>query len=338
MKNLRKRIATIAIAAFLMFSMSASMLLIPSANASTPMQIPTSAYVQATPNPVGVGQTVIVYMWIDEVMYGADLSNNIRAHNYQLIITAPDGTNTTESWAVVSDPTSNQAYSFSPTQTGTYTFTFNYPGQIYTWSGTFVGMFPFDLSAYTNDIYMPSSSTTTLTVQKAPTGTTPETPLPTSFWTFPIYGENTNWAPIASNWLGTGYPGYMGGYEGWDVGNPGDAIGSQTAHIMWTTPLQSGGVVGGNNSAIQGDTYFDGSAYLGRYNNPIIVSGMLIYTTPLSYGGVSDAMSPQPYGPTVCVSLVTGKVIWSSSNVAQHHPSPTFTTYKTPTNMVSFHQ
>ena len=52
---------------------------------------------------------------------------------------------------------------------------------------------------------------------------------------------------------------------------------------MWDKPLQSGGVVGGNNVGITADTYFDGSAYLVRYNNPIILDGMLYYTEPLGF-------------------------------------------------------
>ena len=114
--------------------MTSSMILLPT-NAHTPIwNITTHAYVQASPNPVGVGQTAIVYMWIDKVLPGAQPGNDIRVQNYQLTITAPDGTNTTQSWAVVQIPTSNQGYSFTPDQVGTYTFTFNYPGQVYTWT------------------------------------------------------------------------------------------------------------------------------------------------------------------------------------------------------------
>ena len=41
-----------------MLSMSASMMLVPTASAHTPAwQIPTYAYINVAPNPVGVGQT-----------------------------------------------------------------------------------------------------------------------------------------------------------------------------------------------------------------------------------------------------------------------------------------
>ena len=89
---------------------------------------------------------------------------------------------------------------------------------------------------------------------------------------------------------------------------PGDAVGSLTSHVMWTKPIQSGGVVGGNNFEIQGDTYFEGSAYSQRYTNPIIVNGHLYYNPPLSFLGSN-------VGPTTCVDLRTGEVIWQRSDV-----------------------
>ena len=98
---------------------------------------------------------------------------------------------------------------------------------------------------------------------------------------------------------------------------PGDAIGSQTSHVMWTKPLQSGGVVGGGNFAIAAQTYFDGSAYLIRYNNPIILDGMLYYTEPVSFSstGYGFGAAGTGYGPTDCVDLQTGQEIWSRTDV-----------------------
>ena len=67
-----------------MLSMSASMMLMPTTNAHTPAwEIPTYAYITAAPNPVGVGQTVNVYMWLTNFYYGAAYTNTIRFHNYQ---------------------------------------------------------------------------------------------------------------------------------------------------------------------------------------------------------------------------------------------------------------
>ncbi len=307
-----KKLAIFAV--LLMFSMAASMMLIPNARAHEPAwQIPTFAYVQAVPNPIGVGQQAIIYMWVDKIPDGATLDNDIRFQNYKITITAPDGTTQTQTFPTVQDPTSNLHYFFTPTQIGTYKLDFSFPGYTYTYTGPISVFGPPAPSQYIGDTYLASSASATLNVQQEPIGTIPTTPLPTQYWTRPIYGENPNWWSISSNWLGYGAPGYIAGF-------PGDAVGPQTSHIMWTKPLSSGGVVGGNNFEIQGDTFFEGSAYVQRFEKPIIMDGKLFYTEPLSFGGVPGSFTPQPYGPTVCVDLQTGQVVWSRTDV----PWPSF--------------
>ena len=101
----KNKTIAIAIAIFLTISMSASLMLIPSSSAHNPAwQIPTFAYIVVQPNPIGVGQTLNVYMWLDYV-YGEQAGtggqalagvNEYRFHNYQLTITAPDGTVSTQ--------------------------------------------------------------------------------------------------------------------------------------------------------------------------------------------------------------------------------------------------
>ena len=73
-------------------------------------------------------------MWVDIPIAGALVTNDIRRHDYNLIITDPDGVNTTQTWAVVDDTTGVQAYAFTPDKVGNYTLTFNYAGQIHTWN------------------------------------------------------------------------------------------------------------------------------------------------------------------------------------------------------------
>ena len=285
--------------------MAASMMLVPSATAHTPAwQIPTFAMIHTAPNPIGVGQTTYVYIWLTNVYDGAMFANDYRFHNYKLTLTAPDGTITTKTFDNVVDSTSSQYTSFTPNQLGTYTLKFEYPGGA-------INAYSHDPnSAFVNDSYLPSSASETLTVQQAAISAPINSyPLPTQYWTRPIYGENTNWWSISSNWLGTGSPGYPGfGFNDQRQSFPGDAVGPQTSHVMWTKPLQSGGVVGGNNFLVQGDTYFDGTAYQQRYTNPIIVDGKLIYKEPLSFSGPNS-------GDTVCVNLQTGKEIWRSSTM-----------------------
>jgi len=291
-----------------MLTISATLAVLPVTNAHDPaLEITTFAYVNVAPDPVGLGQQVNVLMWLDKVIYNAAATNDIRFHDYTLTITKPDGTTQTMTFDVCQDTTSSQYTSYTPDQIGTYTFDFEYPGQTYTWDDPTVDFFTGMAlpNEYTNDTYLASSATTTLTVQEDPISVIHSTPLPTEYWTRPIYGENSEWYSISSNWLGTGSP-LIGTLNNRYVAG---AVGSQTSHIMWTTSLQSGGVVGGTPAtSVQGNTYFEGTAYLQRYTNPIIVAGKLYYTEPVSYAGTTS-------GPTVCVDLQTGEVIWSRTDV-----------------------
>jgi outer membrane protein assembly factor BamB len=70
--------------------------------------------------------------------------------------------------------------------------------------------------------------------------------------------------------------------------------------------------VGGNQFEIQGDTYFEGSAYNQRFTNPIIVNGRLYYTESPSF---AISFFSGPTGPTKCVDLRTGQVVWSRTDV-----------------------
>ena len=332
MQIAKNKTAAIAIAIFLMLSMSASMMLIPTASAHTPAwNIPTQAFIVVAPSPIGVGQTVHVYMWLAEV-YGAAggttaaigtngstasaalLSNNYRFHNYNLTITAPDGTVTTQIFAIISDTTSSQYITYTPSQVGNYTFVFTFPGQAYGVNGN-----GYEKSVLINDTYLASSATTTLNVQQEQIPAAINSyPLPEQYWSRPIYGENTDWWAISSNWLGSG-SGPTQGYGATVFATlyHSDAVGPLTSHVMWTRPLQFGGVVGGNqftaggsypSGAAQGAQYYEGSSYQPRFVNPIIMNGYLFYTEPSSFTGPLS-------GPTDAVDLRTGQVLWSRSDV-----------------------
>jgi len=313
----KTKIATTTLILLLATSIiTSTALLIPSTSAHTPSwDIPTFAYIQISPNPVGVGQETTVVFWLDKTFDPSTaLTNDWRFHNYILTITAPDGTETQQTFDYIADSTSSQYTLYTPEQVGTYTFNFTFPGQEYNQYSHNPN------SALVNDTYLPSSAETTLTVTSEQLETPISSyPLPTEYWTRPIYGENNYWWTISSNWLGNGAPGYAG-FDS-PLANqavyPGDAVGPLTSHIMWTEPLQSGGVAGGNNFEIQGDTYFEGSAYNQRFANPIVLNGKLYYTEPISFINAPNSgfFNPGPFGPTKCVDLRTGELLWSRSDV-----------------------
>ena len=287
----------LSIAIFLIVSIASSTLLIPTATAHTPSwEIPTFAYINVAPDPVGVGQDVLVIFWIDKTFDGTAITNDYRFHNFKVTITAPNGDVETKTVDYIMDTTSSQFISYTPTQVGTYTFDFNFPGQDYnTYSHN-------PNSAYVNDTYLPSSASTTLTVQQEPVLKAPNYPLPTEYWTRPIEGQNSAWFQIGSNWLG-----------GWGSTNTynvqPNGIAPETPHIMWTKVLQYGGVVGANNIGVNGSMYYAGESYEERFAYPLIIQGTLFYPLPRSNSaptGLSDSIG----GGYVAVDLRTGEQLW----------------------------
>ncbi len=302
MNNIKmKRSTTLAL--FLVLTIAVPLLALPSVNAHDPAwNIPTFAYIQVAPNPVGVNQQVFATFWLDKVLPSALATNDIRFHNYKLTITKPDSTTEIKTFPVVMDTTSSQYTLYTPTQIGTYKFKFEFPGQVYTWttpSVDFTGaLVP---NAFTGDTYLPSSAETTLTVQEAQIMSVEDYPLPTSYWSRPIEGQNTNWASIASNWLSA--PQIVNNFQS-------DGIAPNSPHIMWTTPLQNGGIVGGKTTAIPGVSYYTGMSYEGKFANPIIMQGRLYYPIPLSDNAPGGMGGSPLNGGYACVDLQTGQRVW----------------------------
>ncbi len=310
MLKIKTRTAALMFVFLLVASMSATISMIPAASAALhdpAWEIPTFAHIFPTVNPIGVGQTTVIYIFLTPTYADTLMTNDYRFHNYNLTIVDPDGHATTKIFETVQDTTSNQAYSFTPETVGTYELYFDFPGQNVTDYSHLPG------SDYTNDYYLPSSAHATLTVTEEQIAEIPLAPLPTEYWTRPVYGENTFWYLIASNWLGSGAPGYGGMVGPNQMQFVDSAIGSETGHIMWTKEVQPGGVVGDDNFDIKANTYFEGTAYAQRFVNPIIVYGRLYYTEPLSFD--TPSMFNPKGGDTVCVDIRTGQEIWRRSDV-----------------------
>ena len=302
MQTNKNKTLAIVITIILAFSMTQTLTFSPTTSAHTPAwTIATFPHIYAATDPVGVGQKAYVYMWLCPTYPDELITNDYRFHNYKLIITSPTGKVTEQNFPTVMDTTSNQGTSFVPDEIGTYNLTFVFPGQNvndYSHSAT---------SAYINDTYMGGTASTTLTVQQDPITEIPNAPFPTEYWTRPIFGTNTAWWAVTSNWLGSGVPGFATMTAPNLLCFSGQSIGSLTSHIMWTKSIgQPGGVVGGE-LAVNGETFFEGTAYSQRYTNPIIVAGMLVYREPFESTGTA--------GDTVCVDLSTGQELWRSSTL-----------------------
>jgi hypothetical protein len=65
-------------------------------------------------------------------------------------------------WDIIHDTTSTQFTIYTPDQTGTYSFVFSYPNQVYTWNDTAA------MRQWTGHVFLGASKTTHLTVQEEP--------------------------------------------------------------------------------------------------------------------------------------------------------------------------
>lgn len=214
-------------------------------------------------------------------------TNNIRKDNYELIITDPNGQNTTQNWAIVDNTGGELTTSFTPNLVGTYTATFIYGGQTYptlaqvTSTVALTAATIASINAYAGDVYLPGTASTNFTVQQdALAAPINSYPLPTEYWTRPKEGQNTYWYSIASNWLSSAYLGtfQQGAMNLWQQTGAAPA----SPHIMWTKPIEFGGVTGGSNTCVPGASYYSGSSYEGRFYNAIVMNGYLYYKMPES--------------------------------------------------------
>ncbi|MGD6807956.1 MAG: hypothetical protein ACQCN4_13480 [Candidatus Bathyarchaeia archaeon] len=299
------RKTAILIALFTMLTMTVS--LIPTSLAQFGTQVNTMtayAFVGARPNPVGVGQEVLIHFGITAPTQNATESYK----GITVTITKPDNTTVTLG-PFTTDSTGGSGTIYIPETVGEYTLQTHFPAQWYNFSGT--GTFgPVNSRTY----YSASDSEKlTLIVQEDPIPQYPAVPLPTEYWTRPIDSQNRAWYTISGSWLYA-----SGGLSGSDVPNRlifNNDDAPDTAHILWTTPLTMGGLVGGDvgitTSSNQGPVGFGtGDAYEGVWSSRLILAGKLYYATYAQGMLSSTTAQPVIYH---CVDLHTGKELWAKT-------------------------
>ena len=281
---------TIAIALILMIATGTIMMVTPTAQA---IDFPTWIIASASPDPVGVGQPVYINAFMTKPNQGAAMGTaGTRYEGLSIVITGPGGNKETFG-PKAADATGGIFMTYYPTVTGNYTVQAFYPGQNIT-----------DVNKYLAS----ESSVLTFTVQQDPIVTPGQPPLPTEYWSRPIYSTNFDWGTqLGSNWWGLGGPSFSitGGYDAQGNVQPyGQAPNS--AHILWTKPTSFGGQPGGEIASDQ-ESQFTSSSILKNHFNPIIVYGVLIYQewpTATNPSGLDKPLMWQ------AVDLRTGATLW----------------------------
>ncbi len=297
----------IAIALFLMMTLAITVIALPAANAHTPpWTIPTFAFLNVAPSPVGVGQTAYVNFWVDKVPPTAIGNWGTRWHGMTVTVTKPDGTTQTLG-PFDSDATGGAWTQITPDKIGNYRFVFHFPEQ----TAKVENPYPYQLGFvsigedFINDTYSASTSKeVTLVVQEEQVTTAyPSTPLPTEYWARPINSMNRDWYTIGGNWLGlspvqfssTGVYGKNGNFNPYTTA-------PNSAHVMWTQPIAFGGQIGGEFGPSETSLYATGTAYEPKFA-AVVLYGNLYYT---QYPGAANNI-----GPLKAVNLRTGETLWT---------------------------
>jgi len=270
---------------------------IPSAKAQTKM-VETFAFIAAAPDPIGVGQNLLVTFRLDKVSPNAGaLGAGTMFTGFTVIITKPDGTVQNRT-GLTTDPTSNGWFVYVPASPGQYKLQTVFPGQRI--NGSSFGFF--GLSVYDNT-YLPSQSAViTVNVTQDPVLPMPNNPLPTGYWTTPIYGENKGWNEVADNWLMQGYDFMTRSFGSGNNAFSPYSSAPNSAHILWTKQIMLGGLVGGPF----GDrNYYQGLSYEEHYN-PLVLDGKIIFT--------EHYLDQTTVFQTRCVDLYTGEEVWTLNN------------------------
>ena len=105
----------------------------------------------------------------------------------------------------------------------------------------------------------------------------PMNPLPTGYWERPVNMMNSNWNTISGNWFG--YQSFTNAGYGYNMTGNYDPYTQivNTPHVLWTTPLAPGGLIGGE----YGDTLTATSTQPHNTNLNLKKSSWTAYSTTL---------------------------------------------------------
>lgn len=283
--------------------------------------VETIPYLSFSPNPIGVGQTLLVNIWIQPPINVQRMFTN----TFQVTVTKPDGTKDVIPGISSYAGDATAWFNYVPQQAGTYKIRFDFIGIYYpagrylagqiinaTSGGLVLG------SAY----YSPSATQEqTLIVQQDPVMSWPASPLPADYWTRPVSPEHREWWPILGNYPGTGYgPAiYSGGNPTWDQLYPNTnpywsstynfvpyVQAPNTAHVVWERQGEIGGIIGGvmGQLSLRPDPGYPAIIYAGRAYQTV---------TKVFDGITQDVWQ--------CYDIRTGEVYWEKTSMTSQAPT-----------------
>jgi hypothetical protein len=284
---LKNKAMAITFSLVLMLTMAVSIIAI-SVKAQAPT-LKTYPFVDANPNPVGVGDDVLIRTGIFQqaaaVGYGWE--------DLTVTVTDPDDKTSTLG-PFDTDSTGSTFYVTVFDEAGTYKLQTHFPEQVN--PVTFFNMEGGNMILNGTIMLASDSEVVELVVQEEPLPSYPGHPLPTEYWSRPIDPQLREWFSIAGNW----------------VSRPKNSLAlynndsPETAHVLWTKPYTTGGLVGGLWGAGQVPSSAEtGDAYAGKYLDSVIMNGVLYYNRDDAKVGSNGICA---------VDLRTGEELWFRNN------------------------
>jgi outer membrane protein assembly factor BamB len=284
--------------------------------------IVSKAYLSFRPNPIGVGQSLLVNMWTSPGMY-----HSFYMQGYTVTIQKPDGTTVTvgPTNSYLGDATA--WFEYIVDQAGTWKLKFDSPGT-YLPVGNYTDRPGSPTIAYYYlgaSVYYTASSTDwqELTVQQNMVASWPPAPLPTDYWTRPVNPMFREWYPILGSYPFTGteyyYPGgrvlYSSNYK-----YTAYVQAPNTGHVVWKRLSAMSGLIGG-----VAYTY----AAISTPSTPSIIYAGRCYQTVTEVKStlINGTYYDQPQSVWQCYDLRTGEVYWEQTGITA---PPTLVEYTPP--------
>lgn len=287
------------------------------------------AYLSYRPNPIGVGQPVLINIWMQPPLHASRYFSGL-----SVTFTKPDGTKDTIGPIDTYRGDATAWFEYVVDQAGNWSIKFDFPGNYYPVgiyqefrSGSYEAgdLRPPNNVTFTQSVYYKpaTSGEQPLMVQEQQVGSWPTSPLPTDYWTRPISPENRDW------WVIAGYfpsDGVVGKEPNWPAktniySNPDYAFtpyvqGPTTSHVLWRRMGEKGGLIGGSNFGQK--SFYTGGGFGRTSNFPNLIFVGRCYDT------VTKVVNGQTMDVWQCYDLRTGEIYWERTGV----PAATFVTYE----------
>ncbi len=264
-------------------------LILQTAETNAQTHVTSFLYVSVAPNPVGIGQPVYISMFFTKPLppEGSMFGEGFY-HGLTLEITMPDGDKETSEYEQTDSTGGIGGIEFTPEEAGEYTVKAYYDGEEF------------------GDVYLDAveSPEVTFVVQEELIDTYSSPPLPTEYWSRPIYATNYGWGKLGGNWWGLGRPSFMntGGYDA--TGNNFNPYteAPNTGHIMWTKPIAFGGQVGEPINSDQ-ESQYTSTSILYKQFEPIILNGIVYFDHYPNH--------PNVRAGRMAIDIRTGETMWT---------------------------